>query len=331
MKNISISRFLTWVIYPSLIIGFTLFYFAGCSNGNKKEESIEAEGDKKREFVMVAVPVTLTNPEERAKYLVSHYWDNFDFSDTVYTSLPQVTEQAFANYIEILPHTDKETATASIRNVLSSAEKANTVMMYVYFSDLFKKYLYDPNSPLRNEELFIPVAEYIIADSKTDETDKERMKFDLEMMHKNRIGEQATDITYTLGSGKTGTLHDIKSNYTVLLFYNPDCHACAEILSYAKSSPVFNDRLENKSLSILAFYPDKDLTIWKKHLQDVPSTWINSYDKEQIVKNKKRYDLKAIPTLYLLDKDKKVILKDANIQEIEHYLSNTNDGVYIMK
>ncbi|WP_255491348.1 DUF5106 domain-containing protein [Dysgonomonas sp. ZJ279] len=331
MKNISISRILIWIIYPLLIFLFMTFCFFKCSSGHTKEGEASSEGEKKREFVMISIPANITTPKDRGDFLVAHYWDNFDFSDTVYTNLPQITEQAFVNYIEVLPLTERNIAATSIQKLLGEAEKEETGRMYSYFKELSEKYLYDPNSPLRNEELYIPVAEYIVTDSKTNDSDKERIKFDLDMMYKNRIGEKATDISYTLQSGKKGTLYNIEGNYTIVLFYNPDCHACAEIISYIKASPTLNNKLEDKSLAILALYPDKDLEIWEKHLNDIPSNWVNSYDKEQIVMNKKQYDLKAIPTLYLLDKDKKIILKDANIQEIEKYLNETNTPSYILK
>jgi len=45
--------------------------------------------------------------------------------------------------------------------------------------------------------------------------------------------------------------------------------------------------------------------------------WTNGYDKELVIKNKNLYDLRAIPTLYLLDKNKTVLLKDATLQKVE--------------
>ena len=59
-----------------------------------------------------------------------------------------------------------------------------------------------------------------------------------------------------------------------------------------------------------------------RHRNEIPDGWINSYDKELTVLTEECYDLKAMPTLYLLDKDKKVLLKDAAVRDIEDYFEN---------
>jgi hypothetical protein len=46
---------------------------------------------------------------------------------------------------------------------------------------------------------------------------------------------------------------------------------------------------------------------------------INSYDKGTAVLKNELYDLKASPTIYLLDKDKRVILKNTGIEQINQY------------
>ena len=53
--------------------------------------------------------------------------------------------------------------------------------------------------------------------------------------------------------------------------------------------------------------------------------WINSYYNSDSFKYDEIFDLKAIPTLYLLNKEKKVLLKDATFQQIENYLSQTTN------
>ncbi|MFC4677096.1 DUF5106 domain-containing protein, partial [Dysgonomonas termitidis] len=51
-----------------------------------KPAAVEAQasppGDAPRRFIPPVIPVELSRPAERAGYLIAHYWDNFDFSDT---------------------------------------------------------------------------------------------------------------------------------------------------------------------------------------------------------------------------------------------------------
>lgn len=317
-------KILLWVIYPIVILLVLGLLFATCikkgSEQNKRMDQNEL-GLTPKTFRMVAIPDALTQANERADYLLSHYWDNFDFADTTYIHLPEITEQAFVDYINIFPQVDNEKVYSSITKMLEhSIRQDKTNKVYSYFLNLYKKYLYDANSPMRDDEYYIPVVECILKDTINDLTTKERAKFSLMMMQKNRKENVATNFTYTLQSGKQRTLHQIKSEYTLLMFYNPDCHACSETVTYLKQSKIINTLLAESRLNIFAFYPDDDLSIWKKHLSDIPETWINSYDQKQEVKNKLLYDLKAIPSLYLLDKEKRVLLKDANAADIELFL-----------
>ena len=87
-----------------------------------------------------------------------------------------------------------------------------------------------------------------------------------------------------------------------------------------KNAPIINQLLEQKRLTVLSIYPDEELDEWRKHLNEFPKEWVNGYDKTFAIKEQQLYDLKAIPTLYLLNKDKTVLLKDAPAQTIEEYL-----------
>ncbi len=323
-RKYSIIKILLWVIYPIVILLVLGLLFVTCiKKGSEQNKRMDQEelGLTPKTFHMVAIPDALTQANERADYLLSHYWDNFDFADTTYIHLPEITEQAFVDYINIFPQVDNEKVYSSITKMLEqSIRQDKTNKVYSYFLDLYKKYLYDANSPMRDDEYYIPVVECILKDTINDLTTKERAKFSLMMMQKNRKGNVATNFTYTLQSAKQRTLHQIKSEYTLLMFYNPDCHACSETINYLKQSKIINTLLAERRLNIFAFYPDDDLSIWKKHLSDIPETWINSHDQKQEVENKLLYDVKAIPSLYLLDKEKRVLLKDANAADIELFL-----------
>lgn len=181
--------------------------------------------------------------------------------------------------------------------------------------------LSDPNSQIRNEELYIPVLQAVIASPFYDTTAKVRPRYQLDMAMKNRVGHVAADFEYTLADGKRGTLYQVDAPFTLVYINNPDCHACEEILELLSVSRVVSNQLEAGKLKIVAIYPDEDLAAWRKHLPDVPANWINGYDADLAMRKQDLYDLRAIPSLYLLDKDKKVLLKDCtSVDMVEAYL-----------
>jgi hypothetical protein len=94
------------------------------------------------------------------------------------------------------------------------------------------------------------------------------------------------------------------------------------VIGEIENSDFLNTLLKRGELKIVAIYPDEDLAEWNNHYSKIPTTWINGYDYTHKMRNENTYDLKAIPTLYLLDKDKTVVLKDAvNARQIENYLA----------
>ncbi len=181
---------------------------------------------------------------------------------------------------------------------------------------LAEQYFHDPNSPYRNEDLYIPILEAFIAEPLLKEGEKERPRYQLERAMMNRPGSLATDFSFLTVLGKRMRLYEMESEYTLLYFFNPDCHDCGRVTHYLLSSPVFSDLQNRGLLKVLAVYPDEDLGAWETHKQELPPTWVTGrYATEE---DRQTFDLPAIPTLYLLDKDKRVILKDAPVEYVEH-------------
>ena len=303
----------------NLIPVFCILLLCACKSGNaSSQNSKEAPKDTITSFTLPAIPPMLTAPELRADFLVKHYWDNVNFADTNYVHHPEVTEQAWADYCDILNHVPLETAQQAMQKTI---ERTNVdKKAFTYITDLADKYLYDPNSPMRNEEFYIPVLDAMLASPVLEEIEKVRPKARRELAQKNRIGTKALNFNYTLASGTQGSLYQQKSDYTLLFINNPGCHACTETIEALKNAPIINQLLEQKRLTVLSIYPDEELDEWRKHLNEFPKEWVNGYHKTFAIKEQQLYDLKAIPTLYLLNKDKTVLLKDAPAQTIEEYL-----------
>lgn len=63
-------------------------------------------------------------------------------------------------------------------------------------------------------------------------------------------------------------------------------------------------------VAVLAVYTEGYEEVWQAHKDGLPAGWISAND-HAAVKTQLLYDLKAMPTLYLLDGEHRVALKDA--------------------
>lgn len=277
-----------------------------------------AQQQKTKEFRLPDVPVTLTAPEDRAAYLSLHYWDHFDFADTSLISRPEITEQAFVDFLSILPYTNQ--APAAVDTLFRRAAIGQE-MLY-HFIELSDKYLYEPNSPMHDEELHILVLRALLDNPRLSDTDKTRPRYLLEMAMKNRPGDVAADFTVTCRDGRHRQLSGIKADYVLVYFNDPDCEDCHRVKELLSSSPVVNGLLESGRLKLLSVCVEGKTPAWEK--ADFPKSWVDGYDDGRRLTREQVYDLKAMPTLYLLDAEKRVILKDASFKQVEERLSGKN-------
>ena len=262
-----------------------------------------------------AIPDSLATVEERAEYFVGHYWDNYNFADTALLKLPFLTEQGVVDFIDVLPFVPYVQTADALKGLVYKSEAAPET--FEHFTGLLDKYLYHPASPFRNDEFYIPVLEAMLESDIPTDTEKTVLRYRLENASKNRVGTVAADFNYTSENGKTRRMHQVKSEYILLMFYYPDCHTCEEATRKMIDSPAIQRMAADKRLTIMAVYPDNDENLWKRHLRSFPSTWINGYNKDLKIENDGLYDIRSIPTFYLLDAKKRVILKDAPLERIE--------------
>lgn len=283
-----------------------------------------AEQVEQRKVVVPEPPAMMTDRGEQALWLTEHYWDNFDFTDTTYADAKQVMEVAFGSYATVLSAVPVEAGIRSVETLFDKAQASRK--MYDCFTELAELYFYDPNSPVRNDEYYIVTLQSMVASPLLDEYEKIRPQEQLKLSLKNRVGTPAADFRYTLASGETGTLYGIKAPFVLIFINNPGCPACKEVKEAITASGFLSQLIQLGVLKVLAIYPDQDLTEWYDYAPNIPEEWINSYDKELRIKDQELYDLQAIPTLYLLDGKKQVLLKDCmSIPRIEQTIYDNRE------
>lgn len=264
-----------------------------------------------------APPVNIENHDARNLWIAKHYWDNINFSKNknITSEYANPFISTYAYQLSLIP---SDSAVVYIEETLQKAKRNEDTYNYVS-SSLYE--IYDNLvSAYRDDERLAAVLRNILANKNMTDTEHDSYQFRLSMANKNAAGTLATNIGFTDIANKRDSLYNIDSEFTVLLFYSPGCHACEETEKKIKSSNIINNWLESGDLKILAYAADANKEVWEEYQSHIPATWINAYDPNMSVWYKRLYDIKGFPTIYLLDQNKKVVLKDTNISHIEDYL-----------
>lgn len=274
------------------------------------------------QFSFPQIPAMLSTAEDRKAYLLSHYWEQFDFADTTLVNNRDVTEQGFVNFIALLAeeNTPEELIRESLKNW--GTRFLPEIHARKVLTQMADDYWYNPNSPFYNERLYGLYLETLLSQLPQEDAMRFSYQFKLELLKRNQVGKLATDFQYELSDGTRRSLKatPVKGNRLLLLFYDPECESCHEVLLQMATDKALAAAVKAGQISVLAIYTEGNEDAWRKNLPDMPAGWMVGMDRE-VVKNEALYDLKAMPSLYLLDGKKQVLLKDAPYGVIRQALS----------
>ena len=236
-------------------------------------------------------------------------------------------ESAIGMYVTLLENgCTKDFARKSILSFFDMIEKFQaadtTSNMYSYMEKTVTRYLYDPNSPVRDEDIYQPFVSRLSTSPFTSEDMKWAYSHDAEMCSLNSFGTPAADFSFTDLSGKRHTLYGIDADYLLLFFSNPGCPACKEIVDQLCADEKVGRMISSGILAVVNIYIDMELDKWREYASTYPKEWFSGYDHTYSIRTDVTYNVRAIPSLYLLDSEKKVIMKDAPQEKVIAFLDH---------
>lgn len=297
-------------------------------------QSRKTEPFKALPFPRVNLPGVISSQQEAAEYMAEHYWDAFTDPERACPSNSLISngvrkeevEQVFADWVGILEMNDLKVVEKSVRKLCDRAvvceRKDTSSNLLETIAGLAEKYLYDPNSPVRNEEYYLHFARRLSSYEGYSAVERGRFVRQAEMCSLNRLGTVAADFRFADKNGRMRRLHDIKAPMTLLFFSNPGCEACMNIINVLKGEPKVSAMIAQGQLAVLNIYIDEDITAWRDYMPIYPDEWYNGFDPDLAIRTEELYDVRAIPSLYLLDGEKRVMMKDAPEQKVIAVLSN---------
>ena len=257
---------------------------------------------------MPSVPDSIVETEARAAFVAEHFWDELDFARDSRSLDTAFMEQNFVNYLAVLSVTPEPVAQLAIERLREKAKASKEAA--VLLDDVAYRYLDDPNSPMRNEELFILFARDWSADHTLPEERRARANYRLNQAMKNRVGTKGADFSFTDRNGKNTTLcRSLGDGMTLVMFYDPDCEQCKAVKEQLMHSQI------SDNVKMIAIDTMGDRTKWEEDKGSFPEEWTVGFATDPI-EEEEIYVIRAMPTFYLFDKDGTVVMKDPPIEKI---------------
>lgn len=314
MKSVSLSLF--------ILVSAAVTACSPSANADGRGNIPVGSTSEALQLALPALPDSLVGPEARAGYLLMHFWDAMDWQDDRLVDTEEFMEQNAANFYDLFRLTDSLTASAATARMLDGA--AVSPKAYRVVAEIAEKYLYDPNSPMLNEESYLIVTDRLVADNRLDEGEMVRLADRRRRMLLNRVGTDASDFVLTDRVGKSLSLSEIVSRrpYTVVMFYDTDCEDCKAVEHQLMTTPELGDGIAAGLLSFVAVSPfEVEADEWSAQAATFPGEWTVGYSPEGRVDADEIYDIRATPSIYVIGRDGRVMAKDVRAENLREWIA----------
>lgn len=273
-------------------------------------------------------PITRQDSLNNYDYYKKHYWDGITFMDDriIRTPffLPKV-EKYFREVVSPAPDSIIKESDYLLLRARSAPEMYKFLLNWLtdeyinpkymgqdaVFVHLFEKYHSKGISSWLNEKQMTAISNRAY------------------MLMSNLVGAEAANLEMVDSAGKSEALYDVKAPFVVVCFWDPTCSHCREEVPRLDS--LYHAKWEREGVKMYGVLTEpKEQVKWKEFINKYNlQSWINVYQTEEqkkIIEDAKKpsykqlYDVTQTPTLYLLDKDKRIIAKKLTWQQMDDLL-----------
>lgn len=262
----------------------------------------------------------ITDSTFQYRYYKKHYFDFIDFNEEGIIRTP-IYEARLDYFFEKMVVPDPDSIIPDVHKVIDIAYHGDSLVYKYTLSHLFDHF--QESKIMGYDAIFVAIAEDWYLSGKApwaDSTFLSKVQERVEKITPTRLGS----IAYNLRNMQSVderyyTLHDIKSDYTILVFWEPSCGHCKK--EVPKLITEYRDTLKDLGATVFAIYTQYDREEWEKFIEEKniqEKGWINVWDGPRPHSRfRDYYDIYSTPVIYVLDKDKKIIGKRLTVENIK--------------
>lgn len=254
-------------------------------------------------FEYPQIPDQLTKVNLRSNFMITHLWDECSLDKEAITDVESFRE-TFTDFLSFFPLADVDEVDKAVKKfvdkVAKNEDNLKTVLGFVDTE------IYNPMSQFCSDDVYVIFARHLIDNKKVDKNVKSMLEERALKINNSRLDKVIGDFGLQKGGTSAGTLHSLKSQYTILIF-NIAGDFDTSIYKLRLSTDIAtNNLIKNGVVNVVSVYSsagknDGDADLW--HVATIP-------DMERT------YDLRLRPCVYLLGADKTIIAKSPDVEQI---------------
>ncbi|MFN4285452.1 MAG: redoxin domain-containing protein [Lacibacter sp.] len=267
------------------------------------------------------------------------FWENIALNDERLLRTPMF-EQRLTRYFEqvVVRHPDSLKREVD-RFILPS--RSNQTMFRYYITRFTNEYMNPKYMGL--DVVFLHLFEKYYLTHQVDWLDEKNRDLVYNRAYSlmgNIVGEPAAELELLNPNDKPVRLYNLPAPYTVLVFWDPDCGHCREQVPVIDS--LHRTRWKQMGVQLVGVLVDtlrsspaagpQVKANWVQFIQKHRlNGWIHLYQpfemRQAEIRNRKpgfrqNYDVYQTPTIYLLDKDKRIVAKKIGPEQLDELLTS---------
>lgn len=252
-------------------------------------------------------------------YNKNHYWDYTNFKDSTLIRTPIFKgklDDYFNNMILMHPDTVFKESVNLIEKSKSCKPMFRYMVSYCFNFSLESKIM-------GMDAAFVSLAKKYYLSGQADWIDKEnkdKIEREVILTQYNLIGMKAQELKLPTADNEWVSLYETNAPFTLLLFWESDCGHCKKAVPEIKTRLL--DKFKPYGFKVFAVHTQNEKDKWEKFITEHDLfDFINCWDPHNQTNFRVYYHIESTPVMYLLDKDKKIIAKKLDVEQLADMLT----------
>ncbi|MFP4662796.1 MAG: thioredoxin-like domain-containing protein [Bacteroidales bacterium] len=254
------------------------------------------------------------------RYYRDHYFDNIDFSEAGLLRTPIFEPKLDAYFENVIPPVP-DSVIPIAHDLIAEAQDAN-YEVFKYMTSHLLNY-FETSKVMGMDAVFVSIAEdwYLSGEADwADSTLRAKIEERVLKITPTIIGQKSADIEQVpTFDERYASLHALENDYTILVFWEPDCGHCKKVLP--RLHELYLDTLQDINVDVFAVYTQVDKEEWTEFIYDKEiDELIHVWDPYGRTNFRNNYDIYSTPVIYILDDEKRIVAKRIDVEFIPKFL-----------